>query len=65
MSKKVVDLHSRRHVPPPATDFWFAQVDNRLGRIEMMVKKLEWQVMLVVCICGGVFILELISIFKG
>jgi len=65
MSKKIVDLNSRRYVPPPATDFWFAQVDNRLGRIEMMVKKLEWQVMLVVCVCAGGFVLELISIFKG
>lgn len=65
MNKKVVDLYANRHVPAPATDFWFAQVDNRLSRIEMMMKKLEWQVLLVVCVCGGVFILELISIFKG
>lgn len=65
MNDKIVDMRGQRHVPPPATDFWFAQVDNRLGRIEMMIKKLEWQVMLVVCVCAGGFILELISIFKG
>jgi G:T-mismatch repair DNA endonuclease (very short patch repair protein) len=65
MNEKIVDIRGQRHVPPPATDFWFAQVDNRLERIEMMVRKLEWQVLLVVCVCTGGFILELISIFRG
>lgn len=64
MGDKVVDFKGRAHVQPPVTDFWFAQVDSRLSRIEMMVKKLEWQVLIVVCTCAAVFILELISILK-
>ena len=29
--------------PAAATDFWFAQVDHRLGRIEAMVERIERQ----------------------
>lgn len=64
MGDKVVDLKGREHVPPPVTDFWFARVDSRLSRIEMMVNKLEWQVLIVVCTCAAVFILQLVSVLK-
>jgi len=65
MGDKVVDIKGREHVPPPVTDFWFAQVDNRLSRIEMIVMKLEWQLLIVVCAIAAVFVLELITVLKG
>lgn len=32
-----------RQEPSPATDFWFAQVDHRLTRIEGMLERIERQ----------------------
>ena len=67
MDPKVVDLkgqHTERRTPP-VTDFWFAQVDVRLGRIEFMVTRLEWQIWLIVCGCAGLLIFEIVKALSG
>ncbi len=63
MTGKVVDLppNDRRRVPPPVSDFWFAQLDVRLGKIEFMMSRLEWQIGLIVLGAFGVLILEIIK----
>lgn len=63
MTGKVVDLppNDRRQRPPPVSDFWFAQLDVRLGKIEFLMARLEWQIALIVCGAFGVLILEIIK----
>ena len=40
MDDKVITLRGQRRAPPPpASDFWFAQVDLRLGRIESIIAR--------------------------
>ena len=67
MDPKVVEMDGKpRHGgPPPVSDFWFAQVDVRLGRIEFMVTRLEWQIWLVVCGCAGLLIFEIVRALSG
>lgn len=64
---KVVDLQGkpRAHDSPPVSHFWFAQVDVRLGRIESMVTRLEWQIWMIVCACGGLLIFEIVNAISG
>ncbi len=59
----VVDLSTKApHThQPPVTDFWFAQVEVRLGRIERIIKRLEWQIWMLVCGAGALLFLELIQ----
>lgn len=68
MTRNVVDLEGRtknlRH-PPPASDFWFAQLDVRLGRIEFMVARLEWQILLIACGAFGLLVLEIVQAVCG
>jgi hypothetical protein len=63
MVNKVVDLPgsdlSRR--PAPISDFWFAQLDVRLGRIEFMVSRLEWQIWMIVCGGFGLLVYEIVK----
>lgn len=63
MTGKVVDLPQgdRRKPPPPVSDFWFAQLDVRLGKIEFLMARLEWQIALIVCGAFGVLILEIVK----
>lgn len=63
MDNKVVDMEGRRRetVPPPATDFWFAQLDQRLRRIEHMVTRLEWQILAISCGAFGLLVLEIVQ----
>ncbi|MFT5630192.1 MAG: hypothetical protein ACI82I_002407 [Gammaproteobacteria bacterium] len=63
MSRKIVDLPIRERVQtrPPVSDFWFAQLDVRLGKIEAMLTRLEWQVWIIVCTVFGLSILEIIN----
>lgn len=64
MDRKVVDLESqprRAAAPPPVSDFWFAQVDVRLSRIEFMVTRLEWQVWVIVCGSAGLLVFEIVK----
>lgn len=67
MDNKVVDMKGkpREHVPPPVSDFWFAQVDLRLGRIEFMISRLEWQIWLIVCACTGMLVFEIVNALSG
>lgn len=63
MVNKVVDMpnkdQSRR--PAPVSDFWFAQLDVRLGRIEFMVSRLEWQIWMIVCGGFGMLVYEIVK----
>ena len=61
MKGKVVDLEGQAHRPPPVTDFWFAQLDQRLQRIEQMVDRLEWQFWIIACGAFGVLVLEIVQ----
>lgn len=68
MQDNVVEIPSREHrrpIPAQVPDFWFAQVDMRLSRIELMVNRLEWQIWLIVCGAAGLFVIELIKILKS
>ena len=67
MDNKIVDLkgHPRKDTQPPVSDFWFAQVDVRLGRIEFMVSRLEWQIWLIVCGCAGLLVFEIVKALSG
>lgn len=67
MDRKVVNLQGqpRPAEKPPVGDFWFAQVDVRLGRIEFMVTRLERQIWLVVCGCAGLLVFEIVKALSG
>jgi hypothetical protein len=67
MDRKVVEMDGRprREAPLPVSDFWFAQVDVRLGRIEFMVARLEWQIWLIVCGCAGLLVFEIVKALSG
>ncbi|QQA41244.1 hypothetical protein [Pelagovum pacificum] len=61
----VVEIDKRRRERAPVTDFWFAQLDLRLGRIETMVERLERQVWLCVWAAGAVLALEALRALVG
>ena len=64
MAGKVVDLEGRSKPvlqPPSVSDFWFAQLDVRLGRIEVMVARLERQILLIACGAFGLLVLEIVQ----
>lgn len=69
MSKenRVVEMDGQRHVRAsyPVTDFWFAQVDLRLSKIELMVRRLEWQIWLIVCGAAAMLILEIVQVLQA
>ncbi|WP_296424121.1 hypothetical protein [Yoonia sp.] len=67
MVNKVVEMNGKVRVDtqPPVSDFWFAQVDVRLGRIEFMVSRLEWQIWMIVCGCAGLLIFEIVKALSG
>ena len=67
MDNKIVDLKGvpLKATQPPVSDFWFAQVDVRLGRIEFMVSRLEWQIWLIVCGCAGLLVFEIVKALSG
>lgn len=68
MTGKIVDLDGRPQKgphPPPVSDFWFAQLDVRLGRIEFMVARLEWQILLIACGAFGLLVLEIVQAVRG
>ena len=66
MQDKVVQIRGKGQVPyaPPVTDFWFAQVDARLDQIERMVRRLEWQVWMVVCGSAALLLIEILRILS-
>lgn len=61
MKADVVDMDGRpRRESGAANDFWFAQVDLRLGRIEFVVGRLERQVWLIVCAAFALVAFEVV-----
>ena len=67
MPSKIVDINGNKRVDAkaPVSDFWFAQIDVRLGRIEFMVSRLEWQIWLIVCGAFGLMVFEIINAFSA
>lgn len=67
MEPKIIELDAkpRRDRPPPVSDFWFAQVDVRLGRIEFVMSRLEWQIWLIVCGFAGLLVFEIVKALSG
>ncbi len=63
MPDNVVDLKAKGRVNtrPPVSDFWFAQLDVRLGKIEFMVARLEWQIWIIVCAAFALMVLEIVN----
>ncbi|SLN54508.1 hypothetical protein [Roseisalinus antarcticus] len=57
MKPEVVKLETRRG-PAPVTDFWFAQVDLRLTKIDTMIERLERQIWLLVYAAGAILVIE-------
>ena len=65
MDPKVVDISGKpRAAPAPVPDFWFAQVDHRLGRIEGMVQRLERLIWMLVCSSVALVIFEIVKILS-
>ena len=66
MQDKIVQLTDKagRAKAPPVTDFWFARVDLRLGQIERMVRRLEWQVWVLVCASAAMLLIEVLRILS-
>lgn len=67
MPNKVVDMSGKPRDPkqPPVSDFWFSQVDERLGRIERMVSQLGLQIWLIVASCSGMLVFEIVKALSG
>jgi len=67
MKDNIVEMDGRRgpSQPAPVSDFWFAQLDQRLSRIELMVMRLEWQILFVACGSFGLLLLEIIRAVRG
>ena len=64
MDPKVVDISGKPHVGSPVPDFWFAQVDHRLGQIESMVHRLERLVWVVVCASATLVAFEIVNVIS-
>jgi hypothetical protein len=64
MTERVGDTGERR-ARAPGHDFWFAQVDLRLTRIEAMVARLEKTLWLVACAAGALLALALLAALVG
>lgn len=61
MKAEIVDLEGReirRDGGHPVSDFWFAQVDLRLTRIETMVERVERQIWMMVYAAGALLAIE-------
>ncbi|RYG91920.1 hypothetical protein EU803_05570 [Loktanella sp. IMCC34160] len=66
MKGDVVDMEGRpRRDPAPVSDFWFAQMDVRLGKIEFVVGRLEKQVWLIVCAAFALVGIEVVAALVG
>ena len=61
MRGEVLDMDGKpRRDPAPVSDFWFAQMDVRLGKIEFLVNRLEKQVWLIVCAAFALVAIEFV-----
>ncbi|MBQ2263489.1 MAG: hypothetical protein II336_19265 [Loktanella sp.] len=61
MDTKIIALRGPKPAPPPASDFWFAQVDLRLGKIEYIIARLAWQIWIIVGGCAGLLVFEIVK----
>lgn len=62
MKGDVVDIDTRAKRPAaPVSDFWFAQMDVRLSRIEFVVSRVEKQVWLIVCAAFALVGIEVVA----
>ncbi len=63
MNNRVVDMEGKPQgrQSPPVSDFWFAQLDQRLSRIEQMVDRLAWQFWMIACGAFGLLVLEIVQ----
>jgi hypothetical protein len=63
MNNRVVDMEGKpqERRSPPVSDFWFAQLDQRLSRIEQMVDRLAWQFWMIACGAAGLLVLEIVQ----
>lgn len=57
MSERVVPI-DRARAAAPVTDFWFAQVDLRLNKIEGMIERLERTLWTLVYAAGAILAIE-------
>jgi hypothetical protein len=64
MTGRVVEPGARR-ARAPGHDFWFAQVDLRLTRIETMVVRLEKTLWLVACAAGALLAFASLAALVG
>ena len=64
MDPKVVDISGKPRIPNPVPDFWFAQVDHRLGQIETMVVSLERLVWMLVCSSAALVVFEIVNVLS-
>lgn len=64
MTDKVVPLSTKesRIARLPVNDFWFAQVDVRLGRVERMLTRVEWQIWVIVFASAGLMAFEILAV---
>lgn len=67
MTNRVVDMDGKpqERRSPPVSDFWFAQLDQRLSRIEQIVDRLAWQFWMIACGAFGLLVLEIVQAVKG
>ncbi len=67
MKDNIVDIatKSRPVAQLPVTDFWFAQVDARLTRIEVIIRRLEWQILMLVCGAAALLLFEVFQTFSS
>lgn len=56
MKGEVVDMETRRELRGPVSDFWLAQVEMRLDKIDYVVSRLERQLWVIGC-CAAVLAL--------
>ena len=64
MDPKVVDISGKPRAYSPVPDFWFAQVDHRLGQIEAMVVRLERLVWMLVCGSAALVVFEIVNVLS-
>lgn len=58
MKGEVVDMESRRELRGPVGDFWLAQVEMRLDKIDYVVSRLERQLWGIGCACVALVVLQ-------
>lgn len=58
MKGEVVDMETRRELRGPVSDFWLAQVEMRLDKIDYVVSRLERQLWAIGCASAALVLLQ-------